>query len=255
MKIMRIVKNLTSLVRGKNCLPKSEAPMRRQFNLEFLEPRMLLSAAPIVSEVHPSGSGNGTYAADWFEVTNIGDTALDITGWKVDDSSNAFATAVDLRGLTSIPAGKSAIFFEGNATGSTDAAIIANFSTAWFGSAPPPVGFLIGSYGGSGVGLSTSGDAIVLFDAAGNRITGISFGTATANRTFDNVAGLGNKTTTLPPVSILSSAGVNGAFLSSNGLETTHRRSGLLGRLASCLFQKWPRGLAAIVRVARTGSK
>ena len=29
--------------------------------------------APVaITEVHPSGSGNGTYAADWFEVTNTG---------------------------------------------------------------------------------------------------------------------------------------------------------------------------------------
>ena len=35
-----------------------------------------------ISEVHPAGSGNGTYNADWFEVTNAGTAAVDITGWK-----------------------------------------------------------------------------------------------------------------------------------------------------------------------------
>ena len=52
------------------------------------------------------------YAADWFEVTNTGTTAVDITGWKIDDNSNAFGSAVALRGVTSIAAGKSAVFFE-----------------------------------------------------------------------------------------------------------------------------------------------
>ena len=91
------------------------------------------AAVLIISEVHPSGSGNGTYDADWFEVTNIGTAAANISGWKVDDSSNAFATALALRGVTSIPAGKSAIFFEGLADGSTDAAKKAAFP--WRGSA------------------------------------------------------------------------------------------------------------------------
>jgi hypothetical protein len=102
-----------------------------------------------ISEVHSAGSGNGTYAADWFEVTNTGDTAVDVTGWRMDDSSNALATAVPLRGVTSIPPGQSVVFFEGTATGTTDAGIIAAFSMAWFGSATPPDGFLIGAYGGS----------------------------------------------------------------------------------------------------------
>ena len=80
----------------------------------------------MISEVHPSGSGNAAYGADWFEITNIGTEPVNITGWKVDDSSNAIATAAALRGVTLIPAGKSAVFFEGLADGSTDAAIKAN---------------------------------------------------------------------------------------------------------------------------------
>src|SRR5436190_21051954 len=164
--------------------------------------------APIfISEIHPSGSGNGTYNADWFEVTNIGFTTVDITGWKMDDNSNAFASAVALRGVMSIPAGKSAIFFESDAIGAGDAAIIASFSTAWFGSATPPAGFLIGAYGGSGVGLGGSGDSVNIFNAAGDRVTGISFGLATPSRTFDNTAGAGSTTLPLPTITALSDRG------------------------------------------------
>ncbi len=188
--------------------------------LESLEPRELLSAQVVISEVHPSGSSNGTYAADWFEVTNIGASAVNISGWKFDDSSNSFASAVALRGVTSIPAGESAVFFEGNAAGTTDAAIIAAFSSAWFGSPTPPSGILIGAYGGSGVGLSSSGDAVNLFDAGGTRITGVGFGAAAATATFENTAGLGSATLPLPTVSSLSVAGAKGGFLASNGAET-----------------------------------
>ena len=183
-------------------------------------------AQVIVSEVHPSGSGNATYKADWIELTNIGATAVSVAGWKIDDNSNAFASAVALRGVTLIPAGKSVVFFEGDATGSTDAAILASFSTAWFGTATPPPGVLIGAYGGSGVGLGSGGDAVNVFDASGARVTGVAFGSATAVRTFDNAAGIGGTTLPLPLISTLSTAGVNGAFTASG-------ETGSPGRIAA----------------------
>ena len=170
--------------------------------------------AVFISEVHPAGSGNGTYAADWFEVTNTGTSAVDITGWKMDDNSNAFASAVPLSGIASINPGQSVVFID-----STVPVNIGAFTAAWFGSSIP-AGLAVGTYGGPGVGLSTSGDAVNLFDAGGNRITGVSFGSANAAATFDNTAGLGSATLPLPAVSTTSVAGVNGAFLSANGLET-----------------------------------
>ena len=59
-----------------------------------------------------------------------------------------------------------------------------------------------------------------LFDALGNRITGVSFGASTTGFTFDNTAGLGSTTLPLPVVSTLSVAGVNGAFVAADGVET-----------------------------------
>ena len=109
------------------------------------------NASIVITEVYAAGSGNLTYAADWFELTNTGAAAVDITGWKIDDSSAAFATAVAFRGITSIGAGQSVVFFEGNTAGSNDATITTNFINAWFGGTAP-VGFQIGAYGGSGVG-------------------------------------------------------------------------------------------------------
>jgi Lamin Tail Domain len=124
----------------------------------------------VISEVHPAGSGNGTYNADWFEMTNAGTEAVDLTGWKMDDNSNSFSTAVALTGVASIAPGQSVVFIE-----STVPVDIGAFETAWFGGSVPS-GFTVGTYGGPGVGLSTNGDAVNLFDAGGNRITGISFG-------------------------------------------------------------------------------
>jgi hypothetical protein len=54
--------------------PLSPNPRVRRFDVETLERRELLAATAFISEIHPTGSGNGTYAADWFEVTNTGAT-------------------------------------------------------------------------------------------------------------------------------------------------------------------------------------
>src|SRR5215471_8585991 len=72
------------------------------------------SAAIISSEVDPSGSSmaSNTYNADWFELTNTGASAQDITGWKMDDNSHTFGSAVGLRGVTSIAPGQSVVFVE-----------------------------------------------------------------------------------------------------------------------------------------------
>jgi Lamin Tail Domain len=160
----------------------------------------------IISEVAPWGSGNSSYAADWFEVTNTGGAAIDISGWKVDDNSNLFSMSVSLTGISSIAAGESVIFLESAAPATT----IPLFTSAWFG-ANVPSGLHLGTYSGSGVGLSTGGDAVNLYDAAGALRANVSFGASPATApfaTFDNAAGLDNTA-----VSTLSVAGVNGAFL------------------------------------------
>ncbi len=176
----------------------------------------------VITEASPWSSGNSAYKADWFELTNTGTTAVDITGWKIDDNSNSFGSAVALRGVTSIAPGKSVVFIEGLADGSTDKTIDESFSNTWFGTATPPAGVAIGNYGGAGVGLSTGGDAVNIFDASGKLITGITFPDSTASFffTFDNAAGLGSSTFPTPSVATLSKVGTNGGFVSFNGLET-----------------------------------
>lgn len=165
------------------------------------------AAQIIVSEVHPNGSGGGAaYGADWFELTNTGGSIVDITGWRVDDSSYSFASSAPLAGVTSILPGQSVVFMEGDGTNN------GVFSSSWFGASPPP-GFVMGNYMGSGIGLSTGGDAVQIYDSAGNIITGVSFGsTALELRTLDNAAGTGSTATPAPVISIFSAAGVNGAF-------------------------------------------
>lgn len=162
------------------------------------------------TEVAPWSSGNSPVAADWFELTNFGSSAFDITGFKVDDSSNSFAASVALFGITSIAAGESVIFIEG-------ASANANFAPTWFGSTAP-AGLQIGRYSGTGVGLSAGGDALNLFNATGTVLTRVDFGTspgAAPFATFDNAAGLTGAVT----LTTLSMVGINGALLSATGNE------------------------------------
>jgi uncharacterized protein YjiK len=177
-------------------------------------------AAPsvVISEVAPWSSGNSPLGADWFEVTNTGNTTVDLTGWKMDDNSHSIANAVALAGVTSIAPGEAVIFIET----SNLATAAATFRSLWFG-ANPQRAPQIGSYSGSGVGLSSSADEVVLFDGAGTMVTGVGFGASPAAApfaTFDNHAGIGGKSLPLPVLSTLSTVGTNGGFLASDGIET-----------------------------------
>ncbi len=166
----------------------------------------------VISEVSPTSSANSTYKADWFELRNDGASILDITGWKMDDNSASFASAVALRGVTSIDPGQVVVFVEGDATGTGDAALAVSYENAWFGSSVPS-GFTLGFYGGSGVGLGSGGDEVNIYDGSGTLQAAVSFGSATTGVSFDNSAGLSGT------ISQLSVAGVNGAFTSNTGSE------------------------------------
>jgi len=153
--------------------------MKRKLQVYFLV--VVLSTLTSFSQVKitevMSSSGTGG-TGDWIEVTNLGSTAVDITGWKVDDNTFNFSLAVELTGVTTIPAGKSVIFIE-SAAPTTD---ITNFKSFW-GSSMNTIS--VGSYTGSGVGFSPTTDGVVLFNALGVEITSrVSFSAATAGKSF-----------------------------------------------------------------------
>ena len=194
-----------------------------------------------ISEVAPWGSGNTPYAFDWFEVTNAGARPVDLTGWRMDDNSNAFASGLPLNGVTSIAPGESVIFIE-TATAGELSAKAAAFRTAWFGGSPP-AGLQIGSYSGGGAGLSTGGDAVNLFNASGNRVTGVAFGSATSGpfQSFENQTRLGSETLPLPILTTLSEAGDNGAFSAINDANEAGS-PGTTGKLLVTEVAPWSSG-------------
>ncbi len=183
-----------------------------------------------ISEVAPWSSGNSPVAADWFEVTNSSGTAIDITGWKIDDNSDSFAAALSLSGITSIAAGESVIFIETADLATTGA----TFLNTWFGGSAP-AGLHLGNYTGAGAGLSTGGDKVNLFNAAGVLQASVSFGASPTGTftTFNNAAGLNNATITKP-----SAAGENGAFVAANDTKEIGS-PGTVGRLFVSEVAPW----------------
>ncbi len=193
-----------------------------------------------ISEVAPWGSGNSPAAADWFEVTNNGTSAINISGWKVDDSSNSFASSLFLTGITSIAPGESVIFLESSASNPA-ATVTANFKSLWFG-ANPPASLQVGTYQGSGIGLSTGGDAVNLYDAAGVLQANVVFGASpiTLFKTFNNAIGLNNTT-----ISQLSEIGVNDAFAALNDVNEIGS-PGSVGRLFVSEVAPWSSGNSSV---------
>ena len=129
-----------------------------------------------ITEAAPWSSGNSpaTLAADWFELTNFGTSSVSLVGWTMDDNSNSFAVSVPLYGVTSIAPGESVIFIETATSAASDLAAKAQaFINLWF-NGTAPAGLQIGGYSGSGVGLSTGGDAVNIFDNGGTVHRGLS---------------------------------------------------------------------------------
>ena len=62
---------------------------QRHRALEMLEPRQMLSAQPMITEIMASNrqtleDGNGR-SSDWIEIYNAGDQTADLTGWYLTD--------------------------------------------------------------------------------------------------------------------------------------------------------------------------
>ncbi|MFC7336873.1 lamin tail domain-containing protein [Haloferula chungangensis] len=182
-----------------------------EFTLTVLDQEVETPPAAVIAitELAPWSSGNSPLGSDWFELTNISSETIDISGWRVDDSSASFASSHPLNGVTSIAPGESVIFIE-----SSDLpAISASFLDLWFGTSPP-AGLQIGSYNGSGIGLSTGGDAVNLYNSGGTLQASVSFGASGGDspyRTFDNTLALDGVT-----LSELSEHGIHGAFTAAN---------------------------------------
>ncbi len=172
-----------------------------------------LSTLRITEAMSQSGT-TPTFTADWFEVTNFGSSAVDLTGWKMDDGSFNPLAAVALNGVSSIGAGESVVFVETSAP----LTVIPDFRSFWGGSAATAT---IGSYTGSGVGFSSGGDGIVLFNSGSAEATPqVLFPAATLGSSFYyQYDAIGDPTTSPNANAVVSTVGtINGqvTYLSAN---------------------------------------
>ncbi len=164
------------------------------------------SAAIVITEVMSSSGTGGT--PDWFELTNTGAASENVAGFRFDDGSFGVpdTVIVDLLGVSAIAPGESVVFFE-SAAPLIEAP---QFRTFW--NLPNTV--QIGSYSGSGVGLSSGGDAVVIFTGSNVEVTRVTFGAATPGSSFVRT-GAGTVLSTLASVGVDGAYSVNAAFASN----------------------------------------
>lgn len=121
-----------------------------------------------VTEVMSAGN-----TPDWFELTNVSSNPINVTGYKVDDGSFNYANALPLNGVTMIAPGERVIFVES----------ASNYSNAFY-NVWGVNNLQVGHYSGLSIGLNSSGDGVIIFDAGGVEVTRVSFGTATPGKSF-----------------------------------------------------------------------
>jgi hypothetical protein len=106
---------------------------------------------------------------DWWEITSFSPVPISLSGWRFDDNSASLGSALLIAdtNLTILP-GESIVFVE---------RLTPDQFRAWWGTNNLPTGLKIVTYTGSGIGLSSGGDGVRLWNA-----------TATANAdTIDGV--------------------------------------------------------------------
>ena len=215
----------------------------------FASPALAQISTLRITEAMSSSGVGGT--ADWWEVTNYGSSAVDITGWKVDDSSFTSGSSVALNGITSISAGESVAFLETTTLDSgTVATLISSFRTFWGGSAASAQ---IGYYAGSGIGLSSNGDGLVMFSGTTETTPRVTFGAATTGASFYyGYDAAGDPTTSPNTNAIVSTVGtLNGQSTFASATISTAQNIGSPGTAVAAVPE--PSSIALLAIGAGTG--
>lgn len=160
---------------------------------------------------------------DWWEVTSFEAEPVSLKGWRLDDSSGRLANAYTVTNDVVINPGESVIF--------TERLTFEQFQ-AWWGTNELPAGLKLITYSGSGLGLSSAGDGVRLWDAAAtvdaNTVTKVDFPAGDPGVSFNydpDTAVFGG----------LSVAGVNGVYQAPGSIDaelnTTYKNLGSPGRI------------------------
>jgi len=165
-------------------------------------------ASQSTNDVNGSTANHG----DWFELSNLGDFAVSLKNFRMDDSSALLASSVLITNDTTIAPGESVICIEVTGTNTPDTQI-ADFRTWWGLSNSTPQ---VITYSGANVGLSATADGVTVWNAAASAdadtINSVTIGASTRGVSFTADANGLNF-----DGAMLSVAGVNGAYASPVG--------------------------------------
>lgn len=133
---------------------------------------------PLMRITEVMSDGQAPFAKDWFEITNFG-SPVTMSGWKMDDGSFQSINAVNLTpfGLWSTIGNNESVVCIETSTPNID---IPLFSGLWGSSNFTK----FASYSGLGVGLSSAGDGVIVFDNNDNELHRVFFNKATKNQSF-----------------------------------------------------------------------
>jgi len=117
---------------------------------------------------------------DWWELTSFAQVPVSLLGWRFDDNSASLTAAYTITNEVTLQPGESVIFVE---------VLLPEQFRKWWGEVNLPSGLKIISYSGSGLGLSSGGDAIRLWNAtttsSADPIAAVDFGAATPGISFN----------------------------------------------------------------------
>jgi len=129
-------------------------------NLIGLLAALVITSAASAQIAITEFNSNSDATDDWFELTNAGMSAVDITGWGFDDFPEDVEKIAPINGVTSIASGESVIVIQFD--DESDVPLLdqlAEFRAAWGGLD----GVQVGSHAGSGLGRD---DGVSIFDAS-----------------------------------------------------------------------------------------
>ncbi len=188
--------------------------MKKNLIRPFLALTIVGSLLPVAAQAQlriteVESSEAGALHGDWWELSNFGGSAVDLTGYKFNDSTGGTTTQFFTLPALSIAPGESIIFVESNGSNPMTAS---SFQSWWGSSLSTTVQIVV--YTMSGIGLSSAGDQVNLWDASDAVVDGVTFGAATAGISFV----FDNGSVGRSPAG-LSANGVGGAFTAAENSD------------------------------------
>jgi hypothetical protein len=182
------------------------------FNIRVIPVPNLVITEVMSGESADNSHGDTSGHADWFELSNLGNFAVNLFGFRIDDNHQSLAQAATVTNRTMIQPYESVVLVQ---------TMTPQAFRDWWGPNLPANTQII-TYNGAGQGLSGSGDDVHVWNAAASanadQAASVNFLTGTDGDSF------GFDPTIPNPSGFfgfapdgLSTAGVNGAFVAAVG--------------------------------------